>query len=108
MYVSLGAKPENIVMMDKDGIIRKDRENLHPSHVPFATSRDLNSLAEAIVGADVFLGLSAGGVLKPEMVAKMAQKPLVFALAQGSPFGKDDGVAAARTHGQRVTVHQID
>jgi len=96
LYVSLGAKPENIVMMDKDGIIRKDRENLHPSHVPFATSRDVNSLAEAIVGADVFLGLSVGGILKPEMVKTMAATPIVFALANPSPEISYEEASAAR------------
>ncbi len=85
LYAKLGVNPENIVMIDIDGVIRKDRPNLHPTHVPFATSRNLNTLSEAIVGADMFLGLSVGGVLKPEMVKAMAANPIVFALANPNP-----------------------
>ncbi|MEY3415961.1 MAG: hypothetical protein RL060_72 [Bacteroidota bacterium] len=96
LYVSLGARYENIVMMDKDGIIKKDRENIHPSHVPFATSRNVNSLAEAVKDADVFLGLSIGGILTGEMVKTMAATPIVFALANPTPEIAYDEACAAR------------
>jgi malate dehydrogenase (oxaloacetate-decarboxylating)(NADP+) len=85
LYIALGAKYENIIMFDKDGIIRKDRPNIDASHVPFATDRPFTSMDEAINQADVFIGLSAGNILKPEMVKKMAKDPIVFALANPIP-----------------------
>lgn len=84
-YVKLGVKPENIVMCDSKGVIRVDRENLSEQKKEFATSRDLHSLKEALVGADVFLGLSVANVLTPEMILTMASKPIVFALANPDP-----------------------
>lgn len=85
LYLALGLKKENLVMYDKDGIIRKDRPNLHPSHEHIATDKPLNTLAEAIVGADMFLGLSIGGIVTTEMVQSMAANPIVFALANPNP-----------------------
>ena len=85
LYLALGLRKENLVMYDKDGIIRKDRHNLHPSHEPIATDQNIHSLAEALVGADVFLGLSVGGIVTPEMVQSMAPNPIVFALANPNP-----------------------
>lgn len=85
LYQKVGVKPENIVMLDSKGVIRKDRENLPPSKAPFATDRDLNTLDEAIEGADMFLGLSVADVLKPEMLLKMAKDPIVFAMANPNP-----------------------
>ncbi|MDE6717313.1 MAG: hypothetical protein K2J70_03885 [Muribaculaceae bacterium] len=85
LYVTLGVKKENIVMCDSKGVIRKDRDNLTKQKAEFATSRDLHTLAEAIKGADVFLGLSVADVLTPEMVLSMAPKPIIFALANPNP-----------------------
>jgi malate dehydrogenase (oxaloacetate-decarboxylating)(NADP+) len=85
IYVALGAKAENMVMFDINGIIHKSRKDLNEYQLQFATERNLKNLDEAIEGADVFLGLSAGGVLKPEMVKKMAKDPIVFALANPVP-----------------------
>ncbi len=85
LYKKLGVKPENIVMCDSRGVIRKDRSNLSEQKLEFATSRDLNTLAEAVVGADMFLGLSIGGVMKPEMLKSMNDNPIVFALANPNP-----------------------
>jgi malate dehydrogenase (oxaloacetate-decarboxylating)(NADP+) len=85
LYITLGARYENIVMCDIKGVLRKDRDDLDESQLPFATERDLHHLADAIVGADVFIGLSAGNVLKPEMLEKMAPKPIVFAMANPTP-----------------------
>lgn len=86
LYISLGAKRENIVMVDSKGVITTDRKNLDERKAFFATSRtELHTLADAIVGADVFLGLSKPGVLTKEMVQKMAPNPIVFALANPDP-----------------------
>lgn len=85
LYKVLGVKAENIVMIDSDGVIRADRKDLSPSKVEFATKRDLNTLAEAMVDADMFLGLSKGGVLSKKMVQSMAKNPIVFALANPNP-----------------------
>lgn len=84
-YVSLGVNRENIVMCDSKGVIRADRTDINPQKREFATTRDLHTLAEAMKGADVFLGLSVAGVLTPEMVADMAERPVVFALANPDP-----------------------
>ena len=86
LYVALGVKRENIVMLDSRGVISTSRTNLTPEKVEFATSRtDITTLAEAIVGADVFLGLSKGNVLSQDMVRSMASDPIVFALANPEP-----------------------
>ncbi|MDE6811642.1 MAG: NADP-dependent malic enzyme, partial [Muribaculaceae bacterium] len=85
LYKALGVKPENIVMCDSKGVIRSDREKLTEQKREFATDRDIHTLAEAMVGADVFLGLSVAGVVTPEMVRSMAPRPIVFALANPDP-----------------------
>ena len=86
LYVALGVKRENIVMLDSRGVISKSRTNLTPEKVEFATERtDITTLGEAIVGADVFLGLSKGNVLSQDMVRSMAKDPIVFALANPEP-----------------------
>ena len=72
-------------MCDSKGVIRADRENLNASKREFATTRDLHTLAQAMVGADVFLGLSVADVVTPEMVLSMAPRPIVFALANPAP-----------------------
>lgn len=85
LYKSLGVKAENIVMCDSKGVIRKDREGLDPSKQEFATDRDVNTLTEAVKGADVFIGLSIGNILSAENLKSMAKKPIVFALANPTP-----------------------
>ena len=85
LYVQLGVRRENVVMCDSKGVIRADRTNLNDQKREFATTRDLHTLAEAMVGADVFLGLSVADVVTPEMVLSMAEKPVVFALANPNP-----------------------
>lgn len=84
-YMSLGVKRENIVMCDKEGVIRKDREHLDPVKSEFATDRDIHTLTEALEGADVFLGLSAGNVVSQDQIKEMAPNPIVFALANPDP-----------------------
>ncbi len=85
LYVALGVNPKNIVMCDSKGVIRADRPNLNEQKKEFATERDLQTLADAMKGADVFLGLSVADVVTPEMVKSMAEKPIVFALANPNP-----------------------
>ena len=86
LYVALGVKRENVVMLDSRGVISTSRTNLTPEKLEFATSRtDITTLSEAIVGADVFLGLSKGNVLSQDMVRSMANDPIVFALANPEP-----------------------
>ncbi len=85
MLVALGMKPQNILAVDRDGVLYTGREHLDPDKARYARDTDKRSLAEIVEGADVFLGLSAGGVLKPEMVATMADKPVILALANPHP-----------------------
>lgn len=86
LYCSLGAKHENILMLDSRGVIYKGRENVNEQKAEFATSRtDIHTLEEAIKGADVFVGLSKGNILTKDMVRSMADKPIVFALANPVP-----------------------
>lgn len=85
MYVALGAKKENVIMVDRKGCIRNDRENLDPSKAEFATNRNVTTLEDAIKGSDVFIGLSAADVLTPEMLKSMNKNPIVFAMANPDP-----------------------
>ena len=85
LYIALGIRKENVVMCDSKGVINKKRTNLNPQKLEFATDRDIDTLAEAMVGADVFLGLSVKDVVTTEMVQSMAEKPIVFALANPDP-----------------------
>ena len=86
LYIALGARRENILMLDSKGVITDERPNLTQEKKEFATSRhDIHTLEEAVKGADVFLGLSKGGVLSQEMVRSMADMPIVFALANPDP-----------------------
>lgn len=85
IYVFLGVKKENIVMIDINGVLNKGRTDLADVQYEFATDRNVGSLDEAIDGADVFVGLSAGNLLAPESLNKMARDPIVFALANPVP-----------------------
>ena len=86
LYVSVGVRKENVVMLDSRGVISTERANLTPEKLEFATTRtDIHTLEEAMVGADVFLGLSKGNVLTQDMVRSMANYPIVFALANPVP-----------------------
>lgn len=85
LYVSLGVKMENLVMVDRSGVIRADRKDLDNIKGPFATKRNLNTLEEAMKDADVFLGLSKGNVLSQDHIRSMAKDPIVFALANPDP-----------------------
>ncbi|WP_207801966.1 NADP-dependent malic enzyme [Pontibacter arcticus] len=96
LYVALGVKMDNIVMFDKDGIIRPERNDLDIYRAQFVTTRKINTLAEALEGADVFIGLSAGNVLDPELVKLMANDPIIFALANPDPEIPYDVAMATR------------
>ena len=86
LYVELGANKANILMLDHSGVITSDREKLTEQKREFATDRrDIHTLAEAMKGADVFIGLSKGNILSKEMVKTMADKPIIFALANPQP-----------------------
>lgn len=85
LYVMLGAHKENIVMCDSKGVISTSRPDLNAAKREFATDRPIKTLQEAVVGADVFLGLSVANVLTKEMVRSMNADPIVFALANPNP-----------------------
>ena len=85
IYVALGARLENIVMLDRSGVIRSDRENLGDIKKEFATHRDIRNLEEAVKDSDVFIGLSSANVLSADMLKSMAEKPIVFAMANPDP-----------------------
>ncbi|MDD4645901.1 MAG: NADP-dependent malic enzyme, partial [Bacteroidales bacterium] len=85
LYLKLGVKKENVVMVDSKGVLNRKRTNLTATKQMFVTERDLNTLAEALVGADVFLGLSVADVVTKEMVRMMAKDPVVFAMANPNP-----------------------
>ena len=97
LYVSLGARKENILMLDSKGVITSDRPNLTEQKKLFATDRrDVHTLEEAIKGADVFLGLSKGNILTQDMVRSMADSPIVFALANPVPEISYEDAKASR------------
>ena len=96
LYCSLGARHENIIMLDSRGVIYKGRDHVNEQKAEFATDRtDIHTLEEAIKGADVFVGLSKGNVLTQDMVRSMAHMPIVFALANPVPeISYEDAIAA--------------
>lgn len=85
LYMSLGVRKENIVMCDSKGVISVKRSNLNEQKRFFATDKDITTLADALRGADVFLGLSVKGVVTPDMLRSMNDNPIVFALANPDP-----------------------
>jgi malate dehydrogenase (oxaloacetate-decarboxylating)(NADP+) len=85
LYVLLGVKPENIIMFDKDGVLSSDRTDLSDLQKRYSHGQKNTNLKEALSGADVFLGLSAGNILTPEMLLGMAKDPIVFAMANPIP-----------------------
>ncbi len=99
LYIALGAKKENIVMCDSKGVISVRRTDLNESKKFFATERNVNTLAEALAGADVFLGLSVADVLTIDMVRSMNANPIVFALANPNPEISYENAKASREVG---------
>ncbi len=96
LYIALGLRKENVVMCDSKGVINEKRTNLNDQKREFMTTRPVNTLEEAMVGADVFLGLSVKDVVTTEMVQSMAEKPIVFALANPDPEIAYDKAMASR------------
>jgi len=85
LYQAFGAKRENIVMLDSKGVIRQSREDLTDEKAEYATHREIDTLSEAMVNADVFVGLSKADIVTPEMLLSMAENPIVFAMANPDP-----------------------
>jgi len=85
LYVALGVRRENIVMCDSKGVINKKRKDLNKYKQEFITGRDLDTIDQAIIGADMFLGLSAACMMSKEMLASMADNPIIFAMANPDP-----------------------
>src|SRR3954471_6028407 len=96
LYLQLGARRENVVLCDRTGVIYRGRaEDMEPNKGEFAADTPARTLAEAMVGADVFIGLSVGGVVTPDMVRSMARDPIVFAMANPDPeIGYEEARAA--------------
>lgn len=85
LYISLGAKPENILMCDSKGVIHHKRENLTPEKLAFVRETNLESLEDAMTNCDVFIGLSKADVVTPAMLLSMNENPIVFAMANPNP-----------------------
>lgn len=96
LFLVLGIRPQNLVMCDSRGVVTADRTDLNPMKREFATTRPLHSLAEALEGADVFLGVSKADILTQRMVRSMAASPLVMALANPDPEISHEEALAAR------------
>ncbi len=96
LYFTLGVKPANVIMTDSRGVLNRRRNDLNPIKQQFVTDRDLNTLEEAMADADVFLGLSAGNIVTPEMIRSMAPQPIVMALANPDPEIPYDVAKASR------------
>jgi len=95
-YVVLGVKRENIVMFDSKGIIWQGRDGVNKYKAEFATKREIRTMEEALVGADVVLGLSVAGAVHPEWIKGMAENPLIFAMANPDPEIKPEDAMAVR------------
>jgi len=96
LYVALGARPENFILFDKDGVLHIDRTDLDDERKKFAVQKTDWTLEKAMKDADVFLGLSVGNLVTPEMVKSMARRPIVFAMANPDPEITYDAATAAR------------
>jgi malate dehydrogenase (oxaloacetate-decarboxylating)(NADP+) len=96
LLVSLGLKPKNVFACDSKGVIHTGRENLDPSKARYAQATEARTLGDAMPDADVFLGLSTAGVLKPEMVKTMARDPIILAMANPDPEIRPEDAKAVR------------
>src|SRR5450432_1450935 len=96
LYVSLGAKPENFIVFDKDGVLHKGRPDLEEDRSLFAIDKSDINLEKAMLDADVFVGLSVGGVVTGEMVRSMGKRPIVFAMANPDPEITYEAATAVR------------
>jgi malate dehydrogenase (oxaloacetate-decarboxylating)(NADP+) len=97
LYLSLGVRKENIVMVDSKGVINRKRKDLNKYKQEFITDRNIDTLAEAVNGADLFLGLSTADMMSKEMLATMADNPIVFAMANPNPeISYEDAMATRK------------
>jgi malate dehydrogenase (oxaloacetate-decarboxylating)(NADP+) len=96
LLVSLGLDPKNVFAVDSKGVIHTGRDGLDPSKARYAQATDARTLGDVTVGADIFLGLSTAGVLKPEMVKTMARDPLILAMANPDPEIRPEDAKAVR------------
>ncbi len=97
LLVGMGLRPENVTLVDRHGVVHEGRaEDMNPRKARYAQDTAARSLDEVIAGADVFLGLSAPGILKPEMVARMAERPIILALANPDPEIMPEAARAVR------------
>ena len=96
LYIALGLNKDNVLMCDSKGVINKHRTNLTPEKLDFIADTDISSLEDAMKGADVFIGLSKGNVVSPEMLLSMNENPIVFGLANPDPEIKYDLAIATR------------
>jgi malate dehydrogenase (oxaloacetate-decarboxylating)(NADP+) len=97
LYISLGIKRENIVMVDSKGVLNRKRTDLNKYKQEFVTDRDVDTLAQAVKGADIFLGLSAANMMTREMLASMDNNPIVFAMANPDPeISYEDAMATRK------------
>ncbi|MFO7655863.1 MAG: NADP-dependent malic enzyme [Bacteroidales bacterium] len=96
LYIALGVRPENVIMLDTKGVISTSRTDLNKYKQQFARDLSITTLQEAMVGADFFLGLSTGDVVKPDMLRSMAKDPVVFAMANPNPEISYDEAVAVR------------
>jgi len=97
LYLSLGVRKENIVMVDSKGVINRKRKDLNKYKQEFITDRDIDTLAEAVKDADIFLGLSTANIMSKEMLASMADNPIVFAMANPNPEISYEDAMATRS-----------
>lgn len=96
LLIAMGARPENILMVDRKGVIHAGRDDLNIYKQAFAHSTDCRTLADAMRGADVFVGVSGPNLVAPEMVASMAEKPVIFALSNPDPEIRPEAAKAVR------------
>ncbi|MDO8951222.1 MAG: NADP-dependent malic enzyme [Draconibacterium sp.] len=96
LYISMGVKPENVVMLDSRGVLNNERTDLNYIKLQFVTDRKITTLEEAFIDADVFLGLSVGNVVTKDMIRSMAKDPIVFAMANPNPEICYEDATAAR------------
>jgi len=96
LYISMGVKPENVVMIDSRGVLNQERTDLNKIKQQFVTQQKINTLKEAFIDADVFLGLSVGNVVNKEMIRSMAKDPIVFAMANPNPEISYEDATSAR------------
>lgn len=96
LYISMGVEPDNIIMVDSKGVINLERTDLNEVKQQFVTNKKINTLEDAMKGADVFLGLSVANVVSKKMIKSMAKNPIVFAMANPNPEISYEDATAAR------------